>query len=84
MKLTTMNKQTYDITQYTEIEYLGQTKTNRGFWRWILALLLFWPLLILIFFVGDKCHKMRINGVEVLIDQYQYDRLMARMNSGSL
>lgn len=84
MKLTDINKQVYNINQYTEIEYLGETKTNRGFFRWILAAFIFFPLVLLWFFVGTPAYRFKINGVVVLLNVWEKDRLLARVNSGTL
>lgn len=76
MILTTTDGQRVKVEQDSTYQLIEYTKINRGFWRWILALLLFWPALILIFFVGDKVAYVRVDGVMYKADLHQYQRLV--------
>jgi len=77
MKIVTYEGQVLNITEDSLVRYIGKKKTGRGFFRWIIALLIFWPLLLLWFFVGDLVDEVEINGVKYLLTEYNYARLMS-------
>lgn len=75
MKIITTKGVSLNVTEFTEVEYLGTTTINRGLFRWILAALIFLPLVLLYFFVGDKVYKFKINNEIHLLDEYNYARI---------
>lgn len=76
MIITTTDSKRFKVTEEDSFQYIGKKTINRGFWRWIAALIILWPLLILYFFVGDKVHLVKINGVEYTVNDFQYERLV--------
>lgn len=75
MKIITTKGVTLNVTEFTEVKYIGTKTINRGVFRWILVLLLFWPALLLWFFVGDKVYEFEINGDVYLLDEWNYKRI---------
>lgn len=76
MIITTTDSQRFKVTEEDSFQYIGKKTINRGFWRWLLILLVVWPALLLYFFVGDKVHVVKINGVKYTVNDYQYTRLI--------
>ena len=76
MKLIDANGTLHNILTINTFQFKGKTKINRGFWRWVLALLIFWPALFLIFFVGDEVMVVEINGKVYHVSEEQYKVIM--------
>lgn len=74
MKLITAKGALYDIPTVTSFKYKGKTKIDRGFWRWLVILLLFYPALLCWFFVGTEVWL-----VEYAVDETQYKVLVNKM-----
>ena len=79
MKLITAKGTLYDIPTVTSFKYKGKTKIDRGFWRWLVILLLFYLALLCWFFVGTEVWLVEINGVEYAVDETQYKVLVNKM-----
>lgn len=79
MKLITTKGTIYDIPVVTKFKCKGKTKIDRGFWRWVILLLLFWPALLCWFFVGTEAWVVEINGKEYCVDEIQYKVLVNKM-----
>jgi hypothetical protein len=75
MKIITTKNVVLQVTEFTEIQYIGTETINRGFFRWVLAALIFLPLVLLAFFAGQKVYKFKINGETHLLDEYNYARI---------
>lgn len=76
MILTTVDNQRVTVTENSKYQLIEYTKINRGFWRWVVALLLFWPALFLFFFVGEKVAYVRVDGNMYKVSLHQYERLV--------
>jgi hypothetical protein len=75
MKIITTKGVSLNVTEFTEIQYIGPKKINRGCIRWLVAALVFLPLVLLYFFMGDTVHEFKINGEYHLLDEYNYVRI---------
>jgi len=75
MKIITTKGITLNVTEFTEVEYIGTEKINRGCVRWLIAAFVFLPLVLLYFFVGETAYKFKINGEIHLLDEYNYARI---------
>jgi hypothetical protein len=75
MKIITTKGTTLNVTEFTEVEYIGTKTINRGCIRWLVLLFLFWPALLLYFFMGDTVHEFKIDGEIYLLDEYNYARI---------
>ena len=75
MKIITTKGTTLNVTEFTEVEYIGPKKINHGCIRWLVLLFLFWPALLLYFFIGDKAYEFKIDGEIHLLDEYNYGRI---------
>jgi hypothetical protein len=70
---------TLDVSDRDTFRFIKTCKVNRGCFRWLAVLLVFWPLLILYFFVGDTAYVVEINGKNYVVDEMQYRRLLNLM-----
>ena len=80
MILTTSKNERVKVKRTDRFEVVGDTKINVGCIRWFVIAFVFFPLLILFFFAGDKVKHIKLNGTSYLIDQHQFQRLVDFMD----
>lgn len=61
------------------VAFQGKKKINIGCMRWILAFLIFMPLVLLIFFVGDTVYEVEANNVKYHLNEAQYNSLYTKI-----
>ena len=76
MILTTTKGERITVRKNSTYQFVMNTKTNRGFLRWLLIAILFFPALLLYFFVGDKAVCVRVDGRACVINEHQHNRLL--------
>ncbi|QCQ57936.1 hypothetical protein Barba22A_gp085 [Rheinheimera phage vB_RspM_Barba22A] len=84
MIITTTDNQRIKVDSFSQYQLVERKKVNRGCFRWLAVLLLFWPALILWFFVGDNAMYVRIDGTMYLINEFQYNRLVDFLDGGEI
>lgn len=75
MIVTTIKGKKISVTEHTDIRFVKTAKINKGCIRWFVVAILFWPLLIAYFFVGDTVYVVDIDGVSYVFDEIHYKRL---------
>jgi hypothetical protein len=76
MKIITTNGKTLYITESSNVRYIRQKKINRGFFRWLILAFIFLPLVLLYFVVGETAYEFEIDNEVVLLDTWNYQRIV--------
>jgi hypothetical protein len=79
--LTTLDNQKITINSDSVLSESTPIKYNRGFFRWILLALVFLPLVLLFFFVGDKGMLVTVDGKHYRVSEFEHQRLINFLNN---
>lgn len=79
MKLITYKGKVITFPTVTSIQFKGKQKVDRHVFLWILATLLFLPLILGMFFSGTEVYVVEVNGKEYYVDEMQYKVLVNKM-----
>ena len=78
MKLITAEGHIHIIPTISSFRLKGRSRINRGFFRWILLLIIFWPALLCWFFVGTEVYVVEVNGASYNVGEEQYKLLVEK------
>ena len=81
MILTTLDNQRVTINPDSVLSESTPIKYNRGFFRWILLALVFLPLVLLFFFVGDKGMLITVDDKHCRVSEFEHQRLINFLNN---
>lgn len=79
MKLITHKGKLITFPTVTSIQFKGKETVDRHVFLWILAALLFLPLILGVFFSGTKVWVVEVNGKDYYVEEIQYNALVNRM-----
>lgn len=79
MKLITYKGKVITFPTVTSIQFKGKQTVDRHVFLWILAALLFLPLIVGVFFSGTEVYVVEVNGKECYVDEMQYKVLVNKM-----